>query len=251
AVANKSTHEQADELWDFILKHKTVHLSDLELDALKLKAKHIQPVHDNVRVSSTEDDAGGKKTGSRKHKVDAGGVKWPSAMKAVVPGWKALVAAGGKPKGGGKRGGTKRARGSDEAPPATDAEATAVPHGAPFVVVASTSARRAVAVRHCLVPLHWKVAKLFAKHMKVTEQGEGLAASVWHAGVGTPSRISTLIEGGYLLPDRMVTLILDTAPNSKGYDILTLKETQADVADLLAHHILPLTATGRAKIALV
>lgn len=57
AVANKSTHEQADELWDFILKHKTVHLSDLELDALKLKGARSLPsiwfVWRNFRSSPT------------------------------------------------------------------------------------------------------------------------------------------------------------------------------------------------------
>jgi U3-containing 90S pre-ribosomal complex subunit len=56
---------------------------------------------------------------------------------------------------------------------------------------------------------HIRVAKLFAKHMKVAQQADFLAKQDVRIGCGTPNRLQALIENGGLKLDRVcVTLLL-------------------------------------------
>jgi hypothetical protein len=135
-------------------------------------------------------------------------------------------------------------------PPTVGLQTTGTP-GAPFLLVVSTAARRSVAIRGGMKPLKWQVAKLFAKHMDASEQSDLLAAQAWHAGVGTPARIGRLVDDGALSMGKLQLVVLDAHPNPKGYDILSLRETQQEVADFLAHQVLPMAAAGTAKIAFV
>ena len=187
------------------------------------------------------------------------GVCWPGALRSLMHKWKALtkevqVITAREKKVKGAR---KRFRGGEgeEAPEQPSASQvglkTSGTPGSPFALIVSTAARRSVAIRGGMKPLKWQVAKLFAKHMDASEQADLLAAQAWHAAVGTPSRIGRLVDEGALSLSKLELIVLDAHPNPKGYDILSLRETQQEVADFLAKHVLPLTASGTVKIAFV
>jgi len=235
------------------------------LDVLYSAAKNISIVNKNgyfanqkqSKKQNNHSAAGSGRTMSQKLHGDDG-VCWPGALRSLMHKWKALtkevqVIQAREKKVKGAR---KRAREEDgepvEHPSASQVglKTTGAP-GSPFALIVSTAARRSVAIRGGMKPLKWQVAKLFAKHMDASEQADLLAAQAWHAGVGTPSRIGRLVDEGALSLAKLQLIVLDAHPNPKGYDILSLRETQQEVADFLAKHVLPLTMTGTVKIAFV
>lgn len=60
-----------------------------------------------------------------------------------------------------------------------------------------------------------RVAKLFAKHIKVGEQEEALRTQVACLGAGTPNRLCKLADGGALRLDRLAHVVLDVALDAK------------------------------------
>lgn len=69
----------------------------------------------------------------------------------------------------------------------------------PMVLVLTHAAVRAADLARALKPLQsesHKIAKLFAKHLKVEEQVDFLNRQPIHIGVGTPNRIKLLVEQG-------------------------------------------------------
>lgn len=69
----------------------------------------------------------------------------------------------------------------------------------PMVLVLTHAAVRAADLARALRPLQsesHKIAKLFAKHLKVEEQVDFLNRQPIHIGVGTPNRVKLLVEQG-------------------------------------------------------
>ncbi len=233
------------------------------LDHMFFAAKNISIVNKNGYFANQKQSkkqnqhsaAGSGRTMSQKLHGDDG-VCWPGAIRSLLHKWKALTKEVQVVQARTKKvkGAQKRSRGDEpvEQPSASQVglKTTGSP-GSPFALIVSTAARRSVAIRGGMKPLKWQVAKLFAKHMDAGEQADLLAAQAWHAGVGTPSRIGRLVDEGALSLAKLQLIVLDAHPNPKGYDILSLRETQQEVADFLAKHVLPLCATGEVKIAFV
>ncbi|TPX71762.1 hypothetical protein SpCBS45565_g00839 [Spizellomyces sp. 'palustris'] len=87
-----------------------------------------------------------------------------------------------------------------------------LPPGAPKVLVLASSAIRAVEVCRLVRKTgDCKVAKLFAKHMKLKDQVEVLKKDTFPIAVGTPNRIQKLISdgGGALRLDELDFVIAD------------------------------------------
>lgn len=78
------------------------------------------------------------------------------------------------------------------------------------------------------------VAKLFARHFKVSEQEAWLRAESAPLGVGTPHRVQALIERGALRLDHMQAIIIDFSwQDAKQRTILETSETRDAVLTLL------------------
>ena len=80
-----------------------------------------------------------------------------------------------------------------------------------------------------------RIAKLFARHMKVDQQAEMLKAPTAIC-VGTPNRILKLVQIGALNVSRTDALMLDMHVNDKGVNVMTMPDTAEDVLKLL-HHV--------------
>lgn len=101
--------------------------------------------------------------------------------------------------------------------------------GAPFAVIVCSSARRAAAVINSISPeAKCKVGKLFAKHFKVQDQVVALRQN-FPIVVGTPNRLSKLIEIGALSLSQTRVVLVDMAEDAKGYHVLNLPGVSVDM----------------------
>ncbi|KAF9345774.1 hypothetical protein BGX26_002760 [Mortierella sp. AD094] len=110
-----------------------------------------------------------------------------------------------------------------------------LPKGSPVVLIVSSSGIRAVDVVRAL-PLFAeaaKVGKLFAKHLKVSEQAYFLKNTCTHICVGTPNRIEKLIADGSLHLDRLELVLLDCHKDAKKRTILDIQEIRVDLFKML------------------
>ncbi|KAF9430327.1 cms1 ribosomal small subunit [Podila epigama] len=110
-----------------------------------------------------------------------------------------------------------------------------LPKGSPVVLIVSASGSHAVDVIRAL-PLFSeaaKVGKLFAKHLKVSEQVYFLENTVTHISVGTPNRIEKLIEDGALHLDRLELVVLDCSRDAKRRTLLDIPEIRVDLFKML------------------
>ena len=83
-----------------------------------------------------------------------------------------------------------------------------------------------------------KVAKLFAKHMKMEEQIRALKKTPFLIAVGTPARIMKILEQdeGAIPLKKLDYLIIDgTFKNKKSMTVYDLLDTQMDLKKLTAH----------------
>uniref|UniRef100_A0A3B5B5R3 Cms1 ribosomal small subunit homolog n=1 Tax=Stegastes partitus TaxID=144197 RepID=A0A3B5B5R3_9TELE len=96
-----------------------------------------------------------------------------------------------------------------------------------------------------------KALKLFAKHIKVEEQVKLLQKGVTHIGVGTPGRISALIEKDGLNLQALKYLILDwNWRDQKLRRMVDIPEIKVDFMKLLENGILAGCKEDRVKIGL-
>jgi protein CMS1 len=101
--------------------------------------------------------------------------------------------------------------------------------GCPKVIVICSGARRAANVINAMSKeLKCKIAKLFAKHFKVEEQVSFLGEHFCHVAVGTPNRLSKLIELGALSLSKTRVLLIDMATDEKNFNILTMPIVKDD-----------------------
>lgn len=123
--------------------------------------------------------------------------------------------------------------------------------GCPLLLVVCSSAIRATQIIKSISSklIKCKIAKLFAKHFKVEEQMEMLSKEYYPIALGTPNRISKLIEVGALSLRRTTIVLVDLTPDSKQYNILTLNEVRNDLYKLLYQQVLP--EKKHLKIALI
>ncbi len=136
----------------------------------------------------------------------------------------------------------------------------------PSVVVITPSAVRATeivkALRQKLGAKSYppRIAKCFARHMKVKQQLGFLRTGGADIAVGTPARIHTLCDRAgipgdssaavpsVLSRDSTRLVCFDSQPNVKGYSIFTTRDIENDVLKLMQAHVVP--TLGPAKLCL-
>jgi len=128
-------------------------------------------------------------------------------------------------------------------------------HGSPALLIITSSAIRAVELNRQIKEFldgKCKVAKLFAKHMKVEEQKKYLSKVVCQVGIGTPGRISLLIKQGALKTEDLVGVVLDwNWRDSKLKRLADGKESRAELAALVQDHIGEIVRGSGCKIGLL
>ena len=107
--------------------------------------------------------------------------------------------------------------------------------GCPIVLIVCASAQRASEIIKSVSAklIKCKIAKLYAKHFKVQEQIEMLSKEYYPIAIGTPNRLSKLIEMGSLSLKHTKIALVDITLDSKRYNILTLNEIKQDFYKLL------------------
>ncbi|KAM4558563.1 protein CMSS1 isoform 2-T2 [Odontesthes bonariensis] len=96
-----------------------------------------------------------------------------------------------------------------------------------------------------------KAVKLFAKHIKIEEQAKLLQKGVTHIGVGTPGRISALIEKEALNLPALRYLVLDwNWRDQKLRRLVDIPEIKLDFMKLLDSGILAACREDKVKIGL-
>ncbi|KAF0708366.1 hypothetical protein AaE_013242 [Aphanomyces astaci] len=119
----------------------------------------------------------------------------------------------------------------------------------PILLIVCSSALRAVEVGKAIAVFHCHVAKLFGKHLKLTEQVDMLKH--FHPiAIGTPGRIKTLLEMKALSLAHTTHVVVDMHRDSKQMSILELKDTAKDTIDVLRDHLLVPLASQKLSIAL-
>ncbi|KAL5606703.1 hypothetical protein BROUX41_003099 [Berkeleyomyces rouxiae] len=111
--------------------------------------------------------------------------------------------------------------------------------GTPHTIVVSGAGLRSADIIRSLRKFQSKsctIAKLFAKHMKVAEQVEFLGKHQVGLCVGTPSRLTELIENGALKLDKLERIIVDASYiDQKKRGVMDMKDTMMPLAKCLTH----------------
>lgn len=147
----------------------------------------------------------------------------------------------------------KKGKGSKATEAGGGGAADAAPLGSsPQVLVVCIGATRAVALfPHLRRRLHCRVAKLFARHLKVEEQAKMLDEADFPVAIGTPNRFLKLIEHGALSLDRLELVVFDMNRGPKGWNVLDFLDVRRDAAHLYLRHMHGRVVRGDARIALL
>lgn len=127
--------------------------------------------------------------------------------------------------------------------------------GQPRCVVVSPSAAGVIEFNKGLTALYnpqsgVRVAKLFARHIKLAEQMEQLQGAKVSVAVGTPSRIAQLAAGKALDFSETQVLLVDVRLNVKQQTIFNIKDTREALFSLFAETaLLTNLVAGKARIA--
>ncbi len=115
--------------------------------------------------------------------------------------------------------------------------------GCPLVLVICGAGHRTNRVAGSIqTNLKLPVAKLFSKHIKVTEQVEMLSAKHYPIATGNPNRLSRLVELGALDLKNTQLIVIDAAEDEKNYNVMSNKPQNADFynfMDTTVRKILP------------
>ncbi|XP_005733909.1 protein CMSS1 [Maylandia zebra] len=96
-----------------------------------------------------------------------------------------------------------------------------------------------------------KAVKLFAKHIKIEEQVKLLQKGIYHIGVGTPGRISALVEREGLSLQALRYLVLDwNWRDQKLRRMVDIPEIKQDLMKLLESGVLARCKEDKVKIGL-
>jgi len=124
---------------------------------------------------------------------------------------------------------------------------------APVLLFVSSAATRVVELNRSSAEFkgNCKTVKLFAKHMKMSEQEQFLESHVVHFGIGTPSRILKLLQNGSLKTLRLKYVILDwTWRDQKLRRMIDIPEVRGELINILKDYIFPLAKASKLKIGL-
>ncbi|KAK2171533.1 hypothetical protein NP493_1056g01055 [Ridgeia piscesae] len=126
--------------------------------------------------------------------------------------------------------------------------------GSPLVLIVTSAATRATDLIRDLKDVKTKkckIAKLFAKHIKLKEQEKLLQKSTVHIGVGTPNRMQALLDSGSLSLKQTKLVLLDwTWRDLKLRRLIDVPETRTDLWSLLTSHVIPGVKKGHMHIGL-
>lgn len=113
-------------------------------------------------------------------------------------------------------------------------------YGHPTILIICMSAIRATEIiKSISLKLHGcKIAKLFAKHIKLNEQVELLSKDYYPIAIGTPKRLSQLIEAKALYLNKTKLILVDISQDIKKFNILTLNDVKVEFYKLLDEFIL-------------
>ncbi|EMC98418.1 hypothetical protein BAUCODRAFT_32456 [Baudoinia panamericana UAMH 10762] len=110
--------------------------------------------------------------------------------------------------------------------------------GSPHTLVVAGAGLRAADLTRALRKFQTKdsmVAKLFAKHIKLKEAIETVKKTRMGIGVGTPQRITDLLDDGALSSSHLERIVVDASHiDQKKRGILDMRETQAPLVQLLS-----------------
>lgn len=118
--------------------------------------------------------------------------------------------------------------------------------GAPRVLILCAGAKRATDLIKGLRPLRIRLGKLFAKHIKLSEQCELLRETEIPVAVGTPNRVGKLISSGALSLSQVSVILIDTFRNQKQMSVLDIRDTKKDLLALLKNHVIETMKTSKA-----
>ena len=111
-------------------------------------------------------------------------------------------------------------------------------NGCPLVIIVSISAIRCSEICQIISSqIHCKIAKLFAKHIKIPEQIEMLNNSRYPIAIGTPNRLCKLLEYGALQLVKTKLLIIDTFADKKDFTVVTLPGVSNDFTLFMEKYI--------------
>lgn len=108
-------------------------------------------------------------------------------------------------------------------------------NGSPVVLIVSPSAIKATKIIKSISSKfqNCKIAKLFAKHIKVEDQIKMLSENAYSIAIGTPNRLNKLIELGALNLTKLKIGIIDIAEDEKKFTLLSLKDVKDDFYKLI------------------
>ncbi|KAH8802779.1 U3-containing 90S pre-ribosomal complex subunit-domain containing protein [Xylogone sp. PMI_703] len=110
-------------------------------------------------------------------------------------------------------------------------------NGSPHTIIITAAGLRAADITRALRKFQAKeskIAKLFAKHIKIEDSVKFLSSTRTGMAVGTPTRIRDLIEQGALAIDRLERIVIDASyVDQKKRGILEIRETQVSLTLLL------------------
>ena len=110
--------------------------------------------------------------------------------------------------------------------------------GSPLVIVMASSASRCIElIKEYRTITSTRIAKLFSRHIKITEQVSFLCNNKVSIGVGTPSRILKMKEENEIFENTKLFLIDGNHVDVKGQTVLTLDSCRNDAFKVI-HEVL-------------
>ncbi|XP_041475224.1 uncharacterized protein C3orf26 homolog [Lytechinus variegatus] len=127
------------------------------------------------------------------------------------------------------------------------------PNHSCIVLLLTSSAKRAVDLNRDTQAFKGTcvTAKLFAKHLRISEQVKYLESHRVQFAVATPHRVSSLLESGSFNVDDMKYVILDwNWRDAKLRRFVDIPELRKDLFDLLRKHLVPAANKGQLRFGL-
>jgi hypothetical protein len=111
--------------------------------------------------------------------------------------------------------------------------------GSPLVIIVSAGAVRSVEImRHLSNSAQCRIAKLFAKHIKVEEQVDMLR-EYNPIAVGTPHRLNKLVDIGALTLSNTKLVLIDMTADEKLFTLLNSPNVKEDFFKFLVENMIP------------
>ncbi|XP_030852478.1 uncharacterized protein C3orf26 homolog [Strongylocentrotus purpuratus] len=122
-----------------------------------------------------------------------------------------------------------------------------------IVLLLTSSAKRAVDLNRDTQAFKGTcvTAKLFAKHLRISEQEKYLSSHRVQFAVATPHRVSSLLESGSFTMEDMKYVVLDwNWRDAKLRRFVDIPELKKDLFDLLRKHLVPAANKGQLSFGL-